>query len=386
MINRTTIAFFWMGLLNNLGFVIMLAGAKHISEGGTALVFISNTLPGLICKLTSPYWFDRVSYFHRFKAASILFSVSFIVVGVFSLLGEGEDGNDFSFSVIMQLLGVALGSTAGSLGEASLLALGGKADSYGIGELETFSDSDDDDNNPREGGEVPEDDEGDLGEESQSTEKSLCIAAFSSGTGLAGVAGFGYIYLFTHVFHFSLSDALFIALLFPFIYWKVFKLSLLEYTVNDYDNNELTALSRQQFSNNNTHLEVFDESSTTDDFTDNPSTRNENQIFSIDSGSFSDDGAVATNEDDNRPIQNMSFMERFRTVLSLWPYMIPLFVVYFSEYALQSGVWVSIGFPVDDEHQRSSFYIAGNWMVSDFCHISSHFSLSIQLNFSISCI
>lgn len=40
---------------------------------------------------------------------------------------------------------------------------------------------------------------------------------------------------------------------------------------------------------------------------------------------------------------NMSFMQRLRAVRSLWPYMVPLFVVYFAEYAMQSGTWTAIG-------------------------------------------
>ena len=57
----------------------------------------------------------------------------------------------------------------------------------------------------------------------------------------------------------------------------------------------------------------------------------------------------------------MSTGERLRLTLSLWPYMIPLFTVYAAEYALQSGVWTAIGFPVDVEEARNSFYTNSNW-------------------------
>jgi len=43
--------------------------------------------------------------------------------------------------------------------------------------------------------------------------------------------------------------------------------------------------------------------------------------------------------------------------------MIPLFVVYAAEYALQSGTWTAIGFPVHDEQARNRFYAYSNWTV-----------------------
>lgn len=42
--------------------------------------------------------------------------------------------------------------------------------------------------------------------------------------------------------------------------------------------------------------------------------------------------------------------------------MIPLFLVYFAEYAMQSGTWAAIGFPVEDENARKSFYQNANWV------------------------
>ena len=53
---------------------------------------------------------------------------------------------------------------------------------------------------------------------------------------------------------------------------------------------------------------------------------------------------------------NMTSKERFGAMLELWPFMIPLFVVYFAEYAMQAGAWAAIGFPVDKEGSRNQFY------------------------------
>ena len=53
--------------------------------------------------------------------------------------------------------------------------------------------------------------------------------------------------------------------------------------------------------------------------------------------------------------------QRFELTLKLWPYMVPLAVVYFAEYALQSGVWAAMGFPVEDQGARQQFYEFSNW-------------------------
>lgn len=96
-------AFWAIGLLNNLSYMIMLAGAKEISEGGTALVFLADILPTLLVKVSSPYWFYRVSYKTRILAASFCFVLSFVIVACFSNV-QGEKSVDF------ELFGVAFGS------------------------------------------------------------------------------------------------------------------------------------------------------------------------------------------------------------------------------------------------------------------------------------
>ena len=90
-----------MGALNNVPYVVMLAGAKSISEGGTALVFLANITPGLVIKLSSPYWFEKVSYKRRIMIGSILMAMSFILVATFGLLKKSatQNKNDDATSV-----------------------------------------------------------------------------------------------------------------------------------------------------------------------------------------------------------------------------------------------------------------------------------------------
>ena len=61
-------------------------------------------------------------------------------------------------------------------------------------------------------------------------------------------------------------------------------------------------------------------------------------------------------------IADMTPAQRFQLVLSLWPYMIPLFVVYAAEYALQSGTWTAVGFPLESVPARNRFFEYSNWM------------------------
>ena len=83
----------------------MIAGAKEISEGGVALVFLCNVLPSFLCKLTGPAWFHLVGYSERIKACMVLMTASFFVVGM-------------CLDYRLKLFGVCLASLQSGLGEA----------------------------------------------------------------------------------------------------------------------------------------------------------------------------------------------------------------------------------------------------------------------------
>jgi hypothetical protein len=132
------VASFWfMGLLNNIPYVIMLAGAKDIAEGGTALVFVANVFPALLVKLSAPYWFPLVTYGTRTVACTFFFVVSFLVVAYFSNEFEADstrqDNNNDDMGnhsasqslrlkrdIAFELIGVMLGSLACGMGEVSI--------------------------------------------------------------------------------------------------------------------------------------------------------------------------------------------------------------------------------------------------------------------------
>lgn len=52
-------------------------------------------------------------------------------------------------------------------------------------------------------------------------------------------------------------------------------------------------------------------------------------------------------------VESMNSSERCRFVCSLWPYLVPLFIVYWSEYVMQAGAWTSFAFnPSQLEHKN----------------------------------
>lgn len=173
-------AFRVLGCLNNLGYVIMLASAKSLSEGGAALVFLVNVVPGLCVKISAPYWFDRVSYSARIRVASGAMGLAFFLVG-FGAASESsaeESKSNSTSNLMWQLLGVALVSFQCGLGEATLLALAGRCQN---------------------------------------------VSSFSSGTGIAGPAGFAWNMMLSQVFGWSLRPIVWVALVWAGVYWWVYE-------------------------------------------------------------------------------------------------------------------------------------------------------------------
>jgi len=72
-------------------------------------------------------------------------------------------------------------------------------------------------------------------------------------------------------------------------------------------------------------------------------------------------GQLVRQHTSGRPVtEKLSAKERFCFILTLWPYMIPLFLVYCAEYIIQAGFWDAMGFPVTDRYSRVSFYKTSN--------------------------
>ena len=292
------VSFWSLGLLNNAPYVIMLACAKNISEGGTALVFLANIIPGLVIKLSAPYWFDKVSYNSRIILATLA------MVSSFGLIAS-------SSKLFWQLLGVSLASAQCGLGEASLLALAGKWD-------------------------------GDLA--ASTSMGGQCLTCFSSGTGLAGVFGFFWKWFWNDWLGYNFAVTLWSAQVLPLLYIGVYARALWCSALEGKDPKKVDILGQEQVAQCAPEAIALTPSET----------------FAIEIPPATDAEVLA--EPQSTPIVQMDGWKRFQLLLRLWPYMIPLFVVYFAEYALQSGTWTAIGFPVDDENARKAFFGNSNWM------------------------
>jgi battenin len=218
------------------------------------------------------------------------------------------------------LLGVAFGSAQCGLGEASLLALAGKIDASTstttIASTTTTHNT-----------------------------KGQCLTAFASGTGMAGVFGFFWKWLWTDCLGFTLSITLWLAMVLAGGYWWCFQ-----------EVDRQLDIMEQQVGRFAVVGGILDDPVDMTVPDDEDVLTPESESLATHSGSETADDIALT------PITELTSMERFKLVLSLWPYMIPLFVVYAAEYALQSGTWTAIGFPLDSVSSRDRFYEFSNWM------------------------
>lgn len=347
--NMLLIVSFWLlGLLNNSSYVIMLACAKDISEGSTALVFLANIIPSMGIKLSAPFWFDHVSYDIRLQIATLFMVGSFVLVATTSSSSSSSSSvSDNNLS--LQLFGVALGSAQAGLGEASLLALAGKTDGtkYEASNADTNDSIDSNQNiNNIESSRPSPNDNGNKGQ---------CLVAFSSGTGMAGVFGFFWKWFWNDWLGLPLTTTLLLALCLAVSYWiaytfaKTYQPTIVEETEMD----NIETGSSIEFVTSSIETTT---SSMTDSDPLAPANRQpyQNSTAPLPPPSSSISDVV--------PVSAMTGPQRIRLVLSLWPYMVPLFIVYAAEYALQSGTWTAMGFPYDDIQARDRFYEYSNWL------------------------
>ncbi|KAL7490394.1 hypothetical protein ACHAWT_000434 [Skeletonema menzelii] len=398
---------FWLlGLLNNAPWVLMLACATNISSGGVALVFLANQLPGLLVKLTAPCWFHKVSYRRRMKMASLAMGLACLLVGLGGLLndempaggnsdGENENGqldedDDTNASnstrsqrgLLLELLGVSFTSFQCSLGEASLLALGGKFDSSLLpthssssasSSLESYAAVDDEGLFLHE--EYPENGNTHTNNNEQSSPSSSsagilmksekqsrkCITAFASGTGLAGIVGYAYKSLLSELFGWGLSYIVWSAIVFAVAYYRIYCVGLHELDMrfeaarNRLEDERGKSSAEAEECNDATEQRSSLEMVKPQDEEEEEEEENDGSPTLL--SRYSSEATITA----TKSVHQMTACDRFRTVFSLWPYMVPLFFVYMTEYMMQAGVWPAIGFPVTSASARGQFYHYANW-------------------------
>lgn len=357
--------FVTIGLLNNLSYVIMLASAKSISEGGTAIVYIANILPALLMKLSAPYWFDKVTQHTRVFVAAVTMAIAYVVTAAASSPVSTAD-----HQLQLQLIGVSLVSLQCGLGEASLLAAAGawdlKLQELSQGEHNYNSDEDQGGRNIGNGSSSTINEEGDGIYNNNKSEKTKghCITAFSSGTGLAGPVGYFYVIALQQWLHWSLQA---LAWLSAFLLAGSYALTY----------RQLLLLHRQHMQQQQTYQRLPDsdnETNTYDTMSSSLSSLQENNgaadplaapppgSRTLETDDMGETVAITDTNISGKSIVDLNFLQRFKLVLRLWPYIIPLFTVYAAEYACQAGVWTAIGFPVQDTISRSQFYTISNWL------------------------
>ena len=293
---REFVAFFIIGIINNSTYVIMNAGAKEIAPSAVGFVYVCNVLPSFLTKLTGPYWFHMVTYKKRFQVAAICMIVAFSLVAVGQLLN----------STFLQFFGIGLVSFQAGLGEASILA------------LSAFYE-----------------------------EPRAVLTGWSSGTGVAGIFGYAWVATLVYILDFSFSTCLLCSNVLPIAwYFTVFRYLPWPSNINR-DRNQQHFQEQGHFLLPASDTMSFDMSLN----------KAENaKVEDIVTPSSIEETPLETNVDLSKAALQMSAVERLYATCRLWRYMIPLFVVYFAEYATQSGTWAAIGFPVSSKAARDKFY------------------------------
>lgn len=156
------VAFWLCGLLNNFSYVVMLSAAETIVSGEAGAVLMADIVPTLLVKLTAPFWAHKFRFATRVWICGVLSIASFYVVAL-------------SEPLSMRLFGVCIASLASGWGEVTFLS------------ATTFF-------------------------------TPAVVTAWSSGTGFAGIAGAAWFFLFNSVFDVSPKTTLAIGGALPVMY------------------------------------------------------------------------------------------------------------------------------------------------------------------------
>lgn len=259
---KILLAFWLFGMNNNFPFVVMLSAAHDILKRndptlGTGVVLLADILPDLFVKLTLPFLMQRWSFSLRVTLVVTFSVLSFVTVA-------------FANNTVVSLLGVAAGSFSTGLGEITFLGLTAHYD-------------------------------------------KVTIAAWSSGTGMAGFGG-SLTYLGFTLFM-SPSSALLCMLFSPFI--LALSYAFLLHTPPS----AISVPASAGAVNKEGSAE-----SRVDDCGQNAQHHEEKELLSSDS----------------TPKPKISFREQVKALLVLWPFTLPLLVGYFCAYVINQGVYENV--------------------------------------------
>ncbi len=287
--SQTVVRFFMLGVLNNVTYVIMIAGSPEIAAESIGLVYFLAVAPALGVKFSSQYWFDRVSYWWR-----LMVCIPVLMALAFGLVAFGP--------LSTKLVGVAMVAVQSALGEASCLALTSRY---------------------------------------PSSERRDLLTGWSSGTGIAGIAGYVVVGLFRYL------DMSFVAMLCS---------ALLV----------LPAMWTYVYASIHGGFEGFEGVQ-------------EAAVVHVDDDAEEHVAMVAGHSRRQHALDHHGELALRDRLERLMPYSLPLFGVYFAEYACQSGVWITIG---ESERSRRRFYTASNLLYQFGVFLSRSSGSVFELNLS----
>jgi battenin len=262
-----------IGLVNNVLYVIILSAALDLvgPEVPKGIVLLADVMPSFITKLIAPYFIHRIPYQVRIIIFVILSSGGMVLIAL----------TPSDRAVSIKLVGIVIGSLSSGGGELSFLGL---THYYG-----PFS-----------------------------------LAAWSSGTGGAGLIGAGLYVLMTTWIGFTVKHSLLASAFLPLIMLLGFFVILphdpLKFAKQSKDYDALPATDINE-----------------SDMDDAPSTAVSSSLL----------GTEIELTQSSR-LQTPTFASNLRRVrLLFFPYMIPLLLVYIAEYTINQGVAPTLLFPLE---------------------------------------
>lgn len=170
---------------------------------------------------------------------------------------------------------------------------------------------------------------GRLDSQGSATQKGHCLTSFSSGAGFAGVFTFAFKWFCSDWMGWTMARTTWIAQVFALLYWGIYYKVLWKATGISLKSDKIASHPTED---QPLLVEGFSEQ------------RNTHSC-----------GSAA-------PLDTMGGSQRFQLVLSLWPYMTPLFMIFFFGYIMAAGVWSGIGLPqVGIPEDRQRFFTYANW-------------------------
>ncbi|KAF2236638.1 putative Golgi integral membrane protein [Viridothelium virens] len=286
-------AAFWLfGSVNNILYIVILAAALDLVGPAVpkGIVLLADIIPGFIVKLIAPYFIHVVPYRSRIPAFAAGSCCGMLLIAL-------TPGSKSAGAIAVKMVGVGLASACSGGGELSFLGLTHYYDQFSL-------------------------------------------AAWSSGTGAAGLLGAGLYVLATTVIGLSIRTSLLAFSLLPAIMVGSFFLVLPQGPLRRSTGSQ-TSYQR---------VEVDEEEEENDDHSEH--------LLGSDSLLRA---PTATGTKSQRHLYSVwiSFKHNLARSRNLfWPYMVPLLLVYISEYTINQGVAPTLLFPLKSSpfSEYRSFY------------------------------